>query len=337
MGQIKNIKLHIVTDIKLLQYRLGVINIDPSNCSKIFSKIAHLWITSMERMKGYSLALFDPSMKKKKKKRIPLDDLDEDIEDTVRILHDEINNTIVNEKLNFNERHFSNSPENQILRQPCTNSCRKSIEPVDMKSIGSLAMDNAITKDIEQDLLNNRDKDEKDEIISTEDTDYTYEQLLTRIYGTMKSRNNRMNQSQSSQPPVVQVIRQSGNKTTMVNFCVICTRVQRSPKHMMAFLLSELNTSGTLVVSSGRLVIKGKFTHSQLQRLLDRYLSEYVTCRACGCSDTVLVRGKSRLYFVECSSCTSKISVTNIKRTFKAVTSRRPPTPLQVPQVGKLT
>ena len=181
----------------------------------------------MERMKGYSLALFDPSMKKKKKKRIPLDDLDEDIEDTVRILHDEINNTIVNEKLNFNERHFSNSPEKQILRQPCTNSCRKSTEPFDMKSIGSLAMDNAITKDIEQDLLNNRDKDENDEVISTEDTDYTYEQLLTRIYGTMKSRDNRMNQSQSSQPPAVQVIRQSGNKTTIVNFCVICTRVQR--------------------------------------------------------------------------------------------------------------
>ncbi|XP_026428748.1 eukaryotic translation initiation factor 2 subunit beta-like [Papaver somniferum] len=71
--------------------------------------------------------------------------------------------------------------------------------------------------------------------------------------------------------PQVQVLRKGFRKTVFANFMSICTWMQWEPEHLMNFLLTEMGTSGCLD-GQQRLVVKGRFTPEDFQRILQRYL-----------------------------------------------------------------
>lgn len=103
--------------------------------------------------------------------------------------------------------------------------------------------------------------------------------------------------------------------------------------------MAELGTSGS-VDGNNRLIIKGRFQQKQIESVLRRYISrlfcplldmivrlmgqldEYVICKNCKSSDTLLTR-ENRLMFVTCESCKSKRSVSAIKTGFQAQTTKR--------------
>lgn len=51
--------------------------------------------------------------------------------------------------------------------------------------------------------------------------------------------------------------------------------MHRQPEHVMAFLLAELGTSGSLD-GQQRLVVKGRFAPKVFEGILRRYVSEYL-------------------------------------------------------------
>lgn len=51
--------------------------------------------------------------------------------------------------------------------------------------------------------------------------------------------------------------------------------MHRQPDHVMAFLLAELGTSGSLD-GQQRLVVKGRFAPKNFEGILRRYVSEYL-------------------------------------------------------------
>lgn len=51
-------------------------------------------------------------------------------------------------------------------------------------------------------------------------------------------------------------------------------RMHRQPDHVMAFLLAELGTSGSLD-GQQRLVVKGRFAPKNFEGILRRYISKY--------------------------------------------------------------
>lgn len=51
--------------------------------------------------------------------------------------------------------------------------------------------------------------------------------------------------------------------------------MHRQPDHVMAFLLAELGTSGSLD-GQQRLVVKGRFAPKNFEGILRRYISEYL-------------------------------------------------------------
>lgn len=53
-------------------------------------------------------------------------------------------------------------------------------------------------------------------------------------------------------------------------------RLHRQPKHMQAFLLTELGTSGS-VDANNQLIIKGRFQQKQIESVLRRYISILLT------------------------------------------------------------
>ncbi|CAG2123302.1 unnamed protein product, partial [Medioppia subpectinata] len=108
-------------------------------------------------------------------------------------------------------------------------------------------------------------------------------------------------------PP--QVLRVGTKKSSFANFLEICRSLHRQPKHMQAFLLTELGTSGS-VDAANQLIIKGRFQQKQIESVLRRYIKEYVACQTCRSPDTILQK-ETRLFFLQCETCGSRRSVTN--------------------------
>lgn len=155
------------------------------------------------------------------------------------------------------------------------------------------------------------------------DRDYTYEELLERVFNIMRQKNPNMVGGQKKKlvmkPP--QVVRVGAKKTSFVNFTDICKLLHRQPKHLLAFLLAELGTSGS-IDGTNQLIIKGKFQQKQIEIVLRRYIKEYVTCHTCRSPDTILQK-ETRLFFLQCETCSSRCSVQSIKSGFQAVTGHR--------------
>jgi translation initiation factor 2 subunit 2 len=71
--------------------------------------------------------------------------------------------------------------------------------------------------------------------------------------------------------------------------------------------------------SNSRVILKGRFMAKAIESLLKRYIVEYVTCHMCRNPDTTLTRDPvTRLYFMECESCSSSRSVAPIKSGYHA-------------------
>lgn len=166
-------------------------------------------------------------------------------------------------------------------------------------------------------------KDDKQKTWTDTDRDYTYDELLKRVFDIMREKNPEMMTGDKKRfvmkPP--QVMKAGTRKTAFSNFSEICKMLHRQPKHLLAFLLAELGTSGSLD-GSNQLIIKGRFQQKQIENVLRRYIKEYVTCHTCRSPDTILQRD-TRLYFLQCESCGSRCSVASIKSGFQAVTGKR--------------
>ncbi|TSL97318.1 Eukaryotic translation initiation factor 2 subunit 2 [Bagarius yarrelli] len=147
--------------------------------------------------------------------------------------------------------------------------------------------------------------------------------LLSRVFNIMREKNPDMVAGEKRKfvmkPP--QVVRVGTKKTSFVNFTDICKLLHRQPKHLLAFLLAELGTSGS-IDGNNQLVIKGRFQQKQIENVLRRYIKEYVTCHTCRSPETILQKD-TRLYFLQCETCHSRCSVASIKTGFQAVTGKR--------------
>ncbi|KAJ7360549.1 eukaryotic translation initiation factor 2 [Desmophyllum pertusum] len=172
------------------------------------------------------------------------------------------------------------------------------VEEPDMADIGDTqALENGADSDLDDaDML-----DDNDEIgPAWSDRDYTYEELLTRAFDIMRAKN----------PEMV-----TGKRRK------ICKILHRQPKHLLAFLMAELGTSGS-IDGNNQLIIKGRFQQKQIENVLRRYIKEYVTCHTCRSPDTILQK-ETRLFFIQCETCGSRRSVASIKSGFQAITQKR--------------
>lgn len=155
------------------------------------------------------------------------------------------------------------------------------------------------------------------------DRDYTYDELLSLVFSIIREKNPDLAGGEKKKfvmrPP--QVLRVGTKKTSFANFLEICKLLHRPQKHMQAFLLSELGTSGS-VDANNQLIIKGRFVQKQIESVLRRYIKEYVACQTCRSPDTILQKD-TRLFFLQCETCGSRRSVASIKSGFQAVTGRR--------------
>lgn len=156
------------------------------------------------------------------------------------------------------------------------------------------------------------------------DRDYTYEELLDRVFGILKENNPELTGERrrtTLKPP--QIAREGTKKTVFINFMETSKSINRNHEHLLAYLMAELGTSGSLD-GQQRLIIKGRFLPKAFEGCLRRYMNEYVLCNSCKSPDTLLDRDSStRIMFLRCQQCGASRTVSAIKSGFQARTVSR--------------
>ncbi|KAM3965539.1 LOW QUALITY PROTEIN: eukaryotic translation initiation factor 2 subunit beta [Aphomia sociella] len=294
--------------------------------------------------------VFDPSLKKKKKKKTgfdmdaaladqgdsasmeaPVETGDVDVPEDDNLDLDNFGKKKRKKKTFFNLEELDNAlPETPPAEEP---------EPQETEDIDDLDLDIDFSKtkkkkkkksNLDEHVVEDDIKGEDQENLEDmhgdwvgSDRDYTYDELLERVFDIMREKNPSMvsgkKQKFIMRPP--QVVRIGTKKTSFANFTEICKTLHRQPKHLLDFLLAELGTSGS-VDGNSQLIIKGRFQQKQIENVLRRYIKEYVTCHTCRSPDTILQKD-TRLFFLQCETCGSRCSVASIKSGFQAVTGKR--------------
>ncbi|GBE60819.1 eukaryotic translation initiation factor 2 beta [Babesia ovata] len=148
---------------------------------------------------------------------------------------------------------------------------------------------------------------------------YPYEELLTRIQTLINAHNPDLAGSKryTIRPP--QVVRVGSKKVAWINFKDLCNVMGRSMDHVHQFVLSELGTEGS-IAGDGQLVLKGKYGPKNIESLLRKYITEYVTCSMCKSPNTTMERdSRARLFTQHCEACGANRSVNPIKSGFHAL------------------
>ncbi|GBM21809.1 Eukaryotic translation initiation factor 2 subunit 2 [Araneus ventricosus] len=257
--------------------------------------------------------------KKKKKKPFNLEELDSNVPESEP--KDETSAIVADDK----------DADDIILDDDLDFSLPKKKKKKKKINIDELESEFAVAEDDEDDDTKFVEEDAEPKVTTSvsssswlgTDRDYTYDELLLRVFNIMREKNPDMVAGEKRRfimrPP--QVLRVGTKKTSFANFIEICKMVHRQPRHLQAFLLAELGTSGS-VDANNQLIIKGRFQQKQIENVLRRYIKEYVTCHTCRSPDTILQKD-TRLFFLQCETCGSRCSVASIKSGFQAVTGKR--------------
>ena len=167
---------------------------------------------------------------------------------------------------------------------------------------------------------NNNEQNAIPEAWTGSDRDYSYDELLRRVFGNNPDlEEKRKAKKLVLRPP--QVVRAGSKKTAFVNFTESARALHRQPGHLLSFLTAELGAPSA-VDGSGQLILRGRFQQKHVENVLRRYVREFVTCRACRSPDTVLSK-ECRLFFLRCMSCHARSSVQTVQTGFQAVTGKR--------------
>ncbi len=132
--------------------------------------------------------------------------------------------------------------------------------------------------------------------------EYGYEELLKRARSQIPEVSSKRERLEL--PRIVHSV--IGMRTIIHNFKEIAEALNRDPRHLLKFLTREMATAATMQES--RIIFQGKFSQVTFERLLQRYMEQFVTCPVCKRPDTKIVKEK-RLSFLVCEACGAKSSI----------------------------
>ena len=159
-------------------------------------------------------------------------------------------------------------------------------------------------------------KDENENIIEENekngDEKFSYDFLLKRIYGLMKDHNTNSS-TVGLKIPTIQ-INVGKDRSCWMNLEKIANTLNRNIDDLFKYVLSELGIEGTKG-GENQANFKSRVTQSNLQKVLTKYINDYVRCPNCKSFDTVIKRDQSaRLQLLSCSNCKSEKTVQAIKQ-----------------------
>ncbi|MCY3411170.1 MAG: translation initiation factor IF-2 subunit beta [Candidatus Heimdallarchaeota archaeon] len=100
-----------------------------------------------------------------------------------------------------------------------------------------------------------------------------------------------------------------GNRTFLRNFKEILNLINRPESHFLKFISQELGTAGNVQVTQA--IFQGKHSNSQLNKLLDRYVKDFLLCPECNKPDTKFVQ-HGRVQMMKCDACGASSSIRSV-------------------------
>nr|ADD38029.1 Eukaryotic translation initiation factor 2 subunit 2 [Lepeophtheirus salmonis] len=262
----------------------------------------------------------DNLFKKKKKKKKTAIDGEEDTNETDEkgALSDGVDD--------LDLENFGKKKKKKKVKEPLTmEELDQAVDDIinEEESFGLKKKKKKVNTEFSDDEIEENKENITDSPWMTSDRDYTYDELLQRVFNIMKDKNPEVVAGEKKKfimrPP--QVVRVGTKKTAFVNFTEIARMLHRQAKHLLDFLSAELGTVGA-IDGNNQLIMKGRFQQKHIESVLRRYIKEYVTCHTCRSPDTILNK-EARLFFLQCMVCHSRCSVQTIKTGFQAVTGKR--------------
>jgi translation initiation factor 2 subunit 2 len=144
--------------------------------------------------------------------------------------------------------------------------------------------------------------------------DYSYDFLLQRLFRQLKE------PPKDIRIPYV-TVGSTGKKSIITNMAMICSAIKRSIDHISLFYSTELGAD-TSINGTKQLVIRGKYSVSDAQSVLNKYVESYVVCNICRSRDTTQVK-EHRVHLIKCNRCFSKRPTQPIKGGFRAQVAKR--------------
>ena len=163
-------------------------------------------------------------------------------------------------------------------------------------------------------------KEKEEESKNTEEKEYsnenegkfTYEFLLKRIYNTMKVQNPNTNTG-GLKLPSIQLSMVGKDRTCWMNFNDVAEALNRQTEHLFQYVLSELGCEGT-IGGKDQANIKTRVSQANLQKVLTKYINDYVRCPNCKSFNTIIKKDQStRLQQIYCEKCKSEKTIQAIK------------------------
>ena len=153
---------------------------------------------------------------------------------------------------------------------------------------------------------------EEKELSSENEGKFTYDFLLKRIYNTMKVQNPNTNAG-GLKLPSIQISMVGKDRICWMNFNDVAEALNRQPEHLFQYILSELGCEGT-IGGKDQANIKSRVTQSNLQKVLTKYINDYVRCPNCKSFNTIIKKDQStRLQQIYCEKCKSVKTIQAIK------------------------
>jgi translation initiation factor 2 subunit 2 len=131
---------------------------------------------------------------------------------------------------------------------------------------------------------------------------YNYDELLKRACSQMPQVSVKRERLELPRLLIANV----GMRTIITNFKEVADVLNRDPQHILKFLTREMATAATF--HDSRAIFQGRFKRDSFERLLQRYIENFVTCPVCNRPDTKIVKQK-RLSFLVCNACGARSSI----------------------------
>jgi translation initiation factor 2 subunit 2 len=123
-----------------------------------------------------------------------------------------------------------------------------------------------------------------------------YNKLLDKAFEEMSSK---ITKSERFEIPKIKSIIQ-GTKTIIKDFEKIIKNLRRDPKESAKFLANELATSANF--NGSDLVLKGKFSAIEIQKLFDEFVKKFILCKECNKPDTT-IKEQLGIKILKCEAC----------------------------------
>ena len=157
-----------------------------------------------------------------------------------------------------------------------------------------------------------KENEEKEDTGKNENEKFPYDTLLKRLYNLMKKENPNSSTG-GLKIPNIQVGIVGKDRSCWMNFEKVANSLNRNLEHLFQYILSELGIEGT-IGGENQANFKAKVTQISLQKVLTKYINDYVRCPNCKSFKTILKKDQStRLQQIFCESCKSEKTVQVIK------------------------